>query len=160
MPRILIIGYGNPLRGDDAFGHMAAERLRESFTGPDIEILAVHQLTPELTDPISRASRVIFLDAAATGEPGAVEQRPIGGDEDTARGTHHSTPGALLALAKVLHGGNPPGVLITVAGLDFGIGNPLSRPVQIALEWVVSVRVPELIANPAEALWQIGRIPA
>jgi len=29
MPHTLIIGYGNPLRGDDGFGWHAALRLRE-----------------------------------------------------------------------------------------------------------------------------------
>ena len=33
MGRVLIIGYGNPLRGDDGFGWHAAERLRETAPG-------------------------------------------------------------------------------------------------------------------------------
>jgi hydrogenase maturation protease len=154
MSRLLIIGYGSPLRGDDAVGYLAAEQLRQLPASPDIEILAVHQLTPELADPISRAARVIFIDAAANGAPGAIQERPIAPAQDPAGGTHHSTPGALLALAKALYGTNPMAVLITVAGLDFGVGEALSAPVQIALEWLVSVRVPELVAHPDAAIWQ------
>ena len=43
---LLIIGYGNPLRGDDGFGWHAALRLREIIHDDGIEILPVHQLTP------------------------------------------------------------------------------------------------------------------
>ncbi|MBZ5618283.1 MAG: hydrogenase maturation protease [Acidobacteriia bacterium] len=154
MPHLLIIGYGNPLLGDDAAGYQAAERLRLTLTGPDVEILAVHQLTPELADPISRAARVIFIDAAATGDPGAIQQRPIDSSQDPGGFTHHATPSALLALAKALYGADPRAVLITVAGLDFGIGMELSAPVQQALDRLVWLRVPELIANPDAAEWQ------
>src|SRR5579871_5175875 len=73
--RLLIVGYGNPIRSDDAVGYLAAERLRQVLTEADIAILSVHQLTPELAEPVSRAARVIFIDAAATGEPGAIEPR-------------------------------------------------------------------------------------
>ena len=32
MAKILVIGYGNPLRGDDSFGHRAVEKLKEEVT--------------------------------------------------------------------------------------------------------------------------------
>ena len=70
--RTLIIGFGNTLRGDDGFGRRAAERLRDVVDDPEIEILSLHQLTPELMDPVSRAERVIFLDAAAGPDPGEI----------------------------------------------------------------------------------------
>src|SRR4029079_16715395 len=75
--RLLIIGYGNRLRGDDAAGYLAAESLRTLLIAPDIEILAVHQLTPELAEPIAVAGRVIFLDAAASGTPGEIVERSV-----------------------------------------------------------------------------------
>ena len=147
MTRVLIIGYGNPLRGDDAAGFLAAERLRDLFPALDIEILAVHQLTPELADPISRAGRVVFIDAAATGEPGLIYRRPVAPALDTGTFTHQGTPAALLALTRVLYGEAPRAVLITVAGLDFGFGAPLSAPVKRALETLVSEQIPELIGG-------------
>ena len=63
----LVIGYGNVLRGDDGAGFLTAELLRDKLRDPDIEILSQHQLLPELMEPISRAARVIFIDATVSG---------------------------------------------------------------------------------------------
>ena len=48
MRRVLIIGYGNPLRADDGVGWQAARRLAELRQDEFVETLALHQLTPEL----------------------------------------------------------------------------------------------------------------
>jgi hydrogenase maturation protease len=133
---ILIIGYGNPLRGDDAVGWQAAQRLREC-PRDGTRVLAVHQLTPELMEPISQASRVIFVDAAAIGEPGWVHRRELSPESGAAAFTHHATPEALLAGAKTLYGRAPEATLISISGLSFEISQQLSAPVQQALDDVV-----------------------
>src|SRR5208283_4534442 len=107
MSRVLIIGYGNPLRGDDGFGWRAATRLLGLVADPEVEVMAVQQLTPELMEPISRAGRVVFIDAAAGGEPGVLREREVAADPETQRFTHHSTPGGLLAGAAALFGRAP-----------------------------------------------------
>jgi hypothetical protein len=50
--QVLIVGYGNPLRGDDGLGWRAAERLRTVIQDAGVEILALHQLTPELMETL------------------------------------------------------------------------------------------------------------
>jgi hydrogenase maturation protease len=147
MPRTLIIGYGNPLRGDDGFGWHTAVRLQDLIHDDGIEILPVHQLTPELMDPISRARRVIFIDAAVGGEPGKLTVTTL----ETSVGpppafTHFATPAALLEGARSLYGAKPEGILITVVGLDFEIGEDLSGPVRLALESLAGTKIRELIA--------------
>jgi hydrogenase maturation protease len=138
MTRLLIIGYGNPLRRDDGFGWHAAERLRETMEGPDIEILTVQQLTPELMEPVSCAGRVVFLDAAVHGEPGVLSVAAVEPADDVAAAfTHFATPAALLAGARALYGAAPAAWLITTAGVDFGIGEELSGPVREALERLI-----------------------
>lgn len=77
MDGTLIIGYGNPLRGDDAVGFLAAERLSRTIADPGVTVLAVHQITPELAEPVSRARRVIFMDASVGAERGQIRERPI-----------------------------------------------------------------------------------
>jgi hydrogenase maturation protease len=130
MARVLIIGYGNLLRGDDGFGWHAAERLREIIRDPDVEVLTVHQLTPELMDPIGHAGEVVFLDAAATGEPGHISVTGIApATGGAASFTHIATPAALLAGARVLYGSEARGVMVSVAGADFTLGAGLSEPV-------------------------------
>ena len=80
MPHTLIIGYGNPLRGDDGVGPRAAELLadRGGVTPPllpdGVQVLVCHQLTIELAPQIAEADRLILIDARATGEPGSIEQ--------------------------------------------------------------------------------------
>jgi hydrogenase maturation protease len=138
MSRVLIIGYGNPLRGDDGFGWQAATRLLALIADPEVEVLPVQQLTPELMEPVSRAGRVVFIDAAAAGEPGVLQERSVAADPETRRFTHHSTPGGLLAGAAALFGRAPQATLYSVPGQDFGFGERLTPPVERALADVVA----------------------
>jgi len=149
MPHTLIIGYGNPLRGDDGFGWHAAMRLLDLIHDAGIEILAIHQLTPELMDAISRARLVIFIDAAVGGEPGKLTVAAL---ETTGSAppafTHFATPAALLEGARSLYGAIPEALLITVVGLDFELGEELSEPVRLALESLAGTKIHELLAVP------------
>ena len=126
----LIIGYGNPLRGDDAFGYRAAERIPGA--------MAVHQLTPELMDPIAHASHVLFVDATAEGIPGDIRRRDLAPAASGAAFTHHATPEALLAGALALFGRAPSAEILTVCGANFSLSPDLSPSVAAALEQVVS----------------------
>jgi hydrogenase maturation protease len=149
MPHTLIIGYGNPLRGDDGFGWHAAVRLREVIHDEGVEILPVHQLTPELMDPLSRARRVIFIDAAVGDDAGKLTVTTLaatGGPPPAF--THFATPAALLEGARSLYGANPEALLVTVVGLDFELGEELSEPVRVALESLIAGKIGELIAGP------------
>lgn len=65
---VLILAYGNPLRRDDGVGWVIGERLAEMLREDVADVRVLHQLTPELAEPISRAGAVIFIDAA---EPAA-----------------------------------------------------------------------------------------
>ena len=133
MPRTLIIGYGNTLRGDDAIGWRAAEQLAASQPGVGVQIQTHHQLTPELAEPISQADLVIFLDADCQGAPGRVRCQslePAGGRSGL---THHVNPGVLLAMAQQLFGHCPRAFVISVAGASFECGETLSPAVQRAL---------------------------
>lgn len=135
MARVVIIGYGNPLRGDDAFGWRVAERLMEVAHEPDVEVMCQQQLTPELMEALSGAELAIFIDAAAAGEPGTlVERRVEPAAASGAAFTHHATPEALLAGARALYGRAPVGVMISVAGADFGLGAEMSPAVSGRVE--------------------------
>jgi hydrogenase maturation protease len=128
MDCTLIIGYGNPLRRDDAVGFLAAERLSRTIADPSVTILPVHQLTPELAEPVSRALRVIFIDACVGPEPGEIRERPIRPtpqpDASAASAfSHHASPEALLAAALALYGHAPEAGLFSVAGSDFSYSN-------------------------------------
>ena len=139
-PDLLMIGYGNPLREDDGVGWAAADLLRAELPAARARCIACHQLMPELAEPVSLAGAVLFVDARASGAPGALEIRPLAPDTELLAGmTHMLGPGALLALAERLYGRCPPAQLATVVGVSFGYGEGLSPAVRAAL--------PELVAR-------------
>jgi hydrogenase maturation protease len=115
---VLLIGYGNILRGDDALGPMAIERLRTRLT--DAEFVSCHQLGPELAERLAECDLAVFVDAADGREPGSVEvKRPSPEAVAGASLTHHVKPEALLALAQTLYGRAPQAMLVTGAGSAF-----------------------------------------
>jgi hydrogenase maturation protease len=90
-------------------------------------------------EPLSEAEVAIFIDAAATGEPGTLVERRV--EPSTAAGaafTHHATPEALLAGSRALYGRAPEAVMISVAGADFSLGAELSPQVAARLGEVIA----------------------
>jgi hydrogenase maturation protease len=166
MPtRVLLIGYGNALRGDDALGPMAVERLRPLLTTAlpttalpttalptnalpiNVELLSCHQLAPELAERLARCELALFVDAAARGEPGTVHvQRLWPEAAGIASLTHHIQPAALLALARELYGRAPEAMLVTGAGATFDGRESLSEQGHQALHEICRL-VPRLIQD-------------
>ena len=132
----LVIGLGNPLRGDDSAGPRAVELLYHCLPPGVADIRVCHQLTPELCEPIARASLVIFIDARDGGDPGTICAQPVAVYGDT-RHTHFLSPGALLTLARSLYDFAPHAWLITVSAAQFGFGEALSPEVEAAMPEVV-----------------------
>ena len=147
----LVIGYGNALRGDDGAGILVAERLMERVHDPEIEILAQHQLTPELMEPISRAANVIFIDASVSGRAGKVHRIPLRPAPVCSRFTHHATPESLLAGAQALYGHTPEATLYTIPGRSFETGQELSPAVRRAVNELVASLEKEFAANAPTA---------
>jgi hydrogenase maturation protease len=144
VPGILIIGYGNVLRGDDGVGiHVARELERQFHDDPEVEIIACQQLTPEMAEDISAGGLVIFLDAACVDEPGTVRCRQVHAHTLTGY-THHITPEALVSAAEQLYGEVPKAFTITLSGSCFDVGSRLSR--------VAQLRLPELVRQAREVI--------
>lgn len=138
---VLIIGYGNPLRRDDGIGLAAAQQLANDLDIPDVQVVACHQLTPELAEPISRTTRVIFIDARDDDPAGQVICQPLlRAPESAPAFAHHLTPAALLACAYVLYHANPSEALVmTVNGACFEYGEGLTPQVAAALPVVTTM---------------------
>jgi hydrogenase maturation protease len=143
--RVLLIGYGNTLRGDDALGPMAIERLRPLL--PDVECLSCQQLAPELAERLAECELALFVDAACDGEPGVVRTERLSPTPGGAASlTHHVEAAALLELAHALYGRVPQAVLITGAGAAFGNREGLSEQGQQALTEICRL-IPRLIQD-------------
>jgi hydrogenase maturation protease len=137
MTTSLIVGYGNTLRSDDGAGYRAAALLEPELSCPEVSVIAAHQLTPEMAEPIARCSRVLFLDAAQVGVPGEIRCERIRRDPGWQPGawTHDLGPTALLELAARYLGefrAEPETWLLTITGANFELGEDFSAPVATA----------------------------
>jgi hydrogenase maturation protease len=131
--RTIIIGIGNPLRGDDGLGWDVASELSSELRRDDVQVLATQQLTPELCDLVSRADRVLFIDAARSGDPGTLRCQQILPVASPVRHSHALSPATLLSMAERLYGRCPTAYLLTIAGDSFDTGKSLSAAVSNAL---------------------------
>ncbi len=143
-PRVIVLGYGNTLRGDDGFGWRVAEAFAR--IAPDFEVRAVHQLGPEIAEAVSRYEIALFVDAATDGEPGTVRCRQVSDNPPESELSHQVTPAALLCLARRLYGSAPHGVEITVCGESFDLHEGLSARVEAELPRVLRL-LSELAGN-------------
>ena len=89
---VLVIGYGNLLRGDDGIGQILANGLEERIQHPSVKFLACHQLTPELAEPISRADTVIFIDAYEGEEAGFLASYEVTPTRESGAFSHQAPP--------------------------------------------------------------------
>ena len=148
---VLVIGYGNTLRSDDGVGWHAAALLAEDRRLAGGEVLAVHQLTPELALDMSRAWLVILIDASTDDPPGVITVRPLaasdeaGGDGPGAT-SHHVGPGELLAVARALYGTAPDALIVSVGVADMEPGEALTPLVSAALPTIADTVV-DLVAR-------------
>jgi len=137
MPKVLIIGCGNPLRGDDGLAWQALEQLKQLEQYPGlgtVEMISCHQFTPELAEPVSSADRVIFIDARVGETPGRVELNKVE-PEAPAHSvfSHRLDPRALLDCAEKLYGKRPEAFTASVVGESFNYGRELSGTVRASL---------------------------
>ena len=143
MSRVLIIGYGNPLRCDDGFGWHLAERLQATLRNPEVEVVACHQLTPDLAERIRHADYVVFADATTEPLSDKVSLRRLqtehGADAAMpASVSHHLDPQALLTMAHTLYGAcHCTAFLLTANPCDLGYGAKLSPPMEGTLDLAV-----------------------
>lgn len=134
---MLIVAYGNPLRSDDGLAWRVADALEAEFSSPQVEILRLHQLTPELAERVSRVGAVIFVDAASAegGErlPGEIRIEEIHAEEAGSsvqtRFSHHLTPAVVVAMAAQLYSANARAFSATLTGESFEHGESFSAAV-------------------------------
>lgn len=99
----IIIGYGNNLRGEDAFGLDVADYL-QTLNLPNTKIIKTFQLTPELTLEIQDAKKIIFVDAAL-GSPHYAIACPLKVDNNGF--THHVSPHMIISMLNTLYDSFP-----------------------------------------------------
>jgi len=140
---VLIIGYGNVLRGDDGVGWLAARELQRYFRDDDdVAVIAAQQLTPEMAEAVSQSRFVLFLDASCGEQPGSIQSKPVLPEDGRLRFTHRVMPATLLATAQQLYGATMPAMSMTLAAWSFELDTELSSGAK--------ARLPEFIRQAKE----------
>lgn len=117
----LVIGIGNPSRGDDALGPLCMEYLA-TLALPDVELLCDFQLQVEFALDLVHRQRVIFIDAAARGTAPFAFERVV---PDTAltHTSHAQTPAQLLGTCTRVGVALPAQIwLLAIRGDVFELG--------------------------------------
>ncbi len=136
-PRTIVIGIGNPDRGDDAAGRILARLLRRQLPR-DIEVIELAGEATALLARLDGAEAVYLVDACVSGAiPGTVrrfdlsaEPLPCGID---ALSTHGLALTEALELARSLRLLPARSIVYAVEGQCFELGAGLSPPVDAAL---------------------------
>ncbi|MFE2064366.1 hydrogenase maturation protease [Streptomyces sp. NPDC059467] len=148
--RVVVVGVGNPLRGDDGIGPAVVEALRGRI--PDDTVLAVSDGEPaRLLDLWRDADTVIVVEALRThparpGELHTLTPAQAAGHARATASTHAFGLGDCLALAEALGRMPPRFVVHAVEAADVGLGERLSDAVRSAL--------PELTTRVAASVRQ------
>jgi len=117
----LIIGLGNPDRGDDALGPRCLDYLT-TLALPGVELLSDFQLQVEFALDLAERDAVIFVDAAASGAA-PFAYTPVMPDTYLAHTSHALTPAQLLAACARIGVSAPQSVwLLAIRGYDFELG--------------------------------------
>ena len=140
---LIVIGYGNNLRRDDGVGPRVAEAV-EALQLPGVRTLSCQLLTPEYADPIARARRVIFVDAAVDKTDG-VQFRKLEPGETSQLMAHSADPRTMLALARDVFGYAPEAWWLTIPAVHLGFGTDYSSAAEAGFHTAVA-EIKKLVA--------------
>lgn len=156
MGRTLIAGFGNSLRGDDAFGVDVIHRLAElGVARPGIDLMEVGtgglRLAQELLTP---CDRLIIVDAMTRGSPpGTLYVLEVDEVESAPQiDMHLAIPSRALAAAQALGVLPPTVILIGCEPLQVDeLLSELSEPVRRAVDEAVA-RIEEILQSSESAV--------
>ena len=113
----LLLGYGNPGRGDDGLGPAFADwAAARSIAG--LKVITCFQLTVEHAMAVSEANRVVFVDASIDCKGGHSLTR-LGPARTGQIDSHRLNPAAVLRLAELMFGAVPPAWMLAIGGTSF-----------------------------------------
>jgi hydrogenase maturation protease len=144
----VVIGVGNPGRGDDGIGRLIAQRLRDSLPA-DVRIEEQDGSAAPLIERLGGADSVWLIDAAVSGAPaGTIHRIDCNATEALPTRSSASSHGlgvaAAIALASTLRGLPRVCILYTVEGATFTAGAAISPAVIEAADALVALLVKEL----------------
>lgn len=115
---MLLIGYGNPGRGDDGLGPALSERFKEKHL-PGLDVDTDYQLTAEHALAIAAHDLVVFADAEIGGA-GAFSFKEIEPAPPASLASHSFAPHTVLSLGETLFSARPRAFVLGISGYDYG----------------------------------------
>ena len=133
---LLVLGWGNLSRGDDALGPLFVAgldaQLPAALSG-EVEFLDDYQLQIEHALDLGCRQHVLFVDASLSCAA-PFEAHSVNAMRDTSFTSHALSPAALLQVYEDLEGTPPPpATLVAIRGEAFELGAPMSPGAQAHL---------------------------
>ena len=124
---ILVFGYGNLSRGDDAVGPLLLEYLEQRTDLEKIELQTDFQLQIEHALDLQDRELVIFVDASVAGDSAFAFNR-LHPRHDNSYTSHAMSPAALLQVFETVTGQPPPpSFLLSIKAESFELGEDIKK---------------------------------
>lgn len=138
MPKLLLFGYGNPGRGDDALGPTLIDRVKLSGFS-EVECQCDMQLQIEHVTDLAGCTQALFIDADLSCTKPFVYSKLVA-EKDNSYTTHAISPSTLLQVYQEVYGcAAPPTFLLRIRGYHFQLGAALSLKATANLEAAVKL---------------------
>ena len=138
---LLVMGWGNRSRGDDALGPLCVEALQEALPAhlrDQVEFLDDYQLQIEFALDLVGRARILFIDASLDCAA-PFEVRSVQARRDSSISSHALSPEALLQVFADMQGqAAPPATLLAIRGDAFELGEPVTASAQARLKAAVA----------------------
>jgi hydrogenase maturation protease len=125
---LLVFGWGNASRGDDALGPLFVQQLREfaeSSAGIEVDFLEDYQLQIEHALDLTGRERVLFVDASISCTP-PFEVTTLHAARDASFTTHSLSAQSVMQVYRDISGKTPPAcTLLAIRGTGFELGQSL-----------------------------------
>ena len=163
QPPLMVLGWGNPSRGDDALGPLFVERLaahaEQALPPGRVECLTDFQLQIEHALDLIGRERVLLVDASQGLDVPFQISTPSAA-RDAAFTTHALAPEALLQVYRELNQGEPPPcTLLAIRASHFELGEPPGEQALVDLEQAV-VWAAGWLLEPSQGHTQTTEHPA
>jgi hydrogenase maturation protease len=122
--KTLLIGVGNPLRGDDGIGQWICEQAAK-WKLQHLHVRAMQQLTIDLLEELQNFSAVIIADASDQKVPATLEE--VDASENGYASSHHADAATLRALHRNLYQQSTVWHSLGIKASKFEMGQPISK---------------------------------
>ncbi|OHE19195.1 MAG: hypothetical protein A2525_01060, partial [Sulfurimonas sp. RIFOXYD12_FULL_36_11] len=101
----VIVGYGNVLRGEDAFGVDVIKKLQKFYL-KNTKLISAFQLTPEIVLELLEADEIIFIDACSNAKNHYTLACSLS-EQSRFNFSHHISPKTIIAMLESLYDKHP-----------------------------------------------------